>query len=256
MFRFYYTIVMRIGSIIHFVPKMRHYAKHPERYSEEDCHALCKVMIAKVAKTARATTTYYGLDKLPKDGGYILYANHQGKYDALGITYGHPGPCRVLMNLKRSKMPIANEYVSLVRGKRLDHENIRQQVTCINEIGEEVKMGAVYLIFPEGGYRKEQDNHMNLFRSGCFRSALRSERPIVPVALIDSYKPFGIKGLKPVHTEVHFLDPIPYDEYCHMKTMEIAKLVQGRIADHMESVLGYSVWDPQARNASSNAKTK
>ena len=36
MFRFYYTIVMRIGSIIHFVPKMRKYAKHPEKYSEED----------------------------------------------------------------------------------------------------------------------------------------------------------------------------------------------------------------------------
>ena len=33
MFRFYYTIVMRIGSIIWFVPKMRKYAKHPERYS-------------------------------------------------------------------------------------------------------------------------------------------------------------------------------------------------------------------------------
>ena len=69
MFRFYYTIVMRIGSIIHFVPKMRKYAKHPEVYSEEDCHELCKVMIAKVAKTARTTTSYYGLENLPTDGG-------------------------------------------------------------------------------------------------------------------------------------------------------------------------------------------
>ena len=36
---------------------------------------------------------------------------------------------------------------------------------------------------------------MNPFRSGCIRSALISERPIVPVAIIDSFKPFGIKGL-------------------------------------------------------------
>ena len=242
MFRFYYTIVMRIGSIIWFVPKMRKYAKHPERYSEEDCHELCKVMIAKVAKTARATTSYYGLENLPAEGGYIMYANHQGKYDALGIMWGHPRPCRVLMNLQRSKMPIANEYVSLVRGKRLDHTDLRQQVRCISEIAEEVKEGKVYLIFPEGGYRKGQDNYMNQFRSGCIRSAIKSERPIVPVALIDSFKPFGIKGMKAVHTQVHFLPPIPYEEFGHLTSAEIAHMLQDRIAAHMESVLGYPVW--------------
>ena len=243
MFRFYYTIVMRIGSILYFVPKMRKYARHPERYSEEDCHALAKVMIEKVARTARATTSYYGLENLPDDGGYIMYANHQGKYDALGVMWGHPRPCRVLMNLKRSKMPIANEYVSLVRGKRIDHTDLRQQVSCIAEIGKEVKEGKIYLIFPEGGYRKRgQDNHMNQFRSGCFRSAIKSERPIVPVALVDSYKPFGIKGLEPVHTQVHFLPPIPYEEYADMTPSAIARMLQERIAAHMEAVLGYPVW--------------
>ena len=247
MFRFYYTIVMRIGSIIHFVPKMRKYAKHPEIYSEEDCHALAKVMIAKVAKTARATTSYYGLENLPTDGGYIMYANHQGKYDALGVMGGHPRPCRVLMNLKRSKMPIANEYVSLVRGKRIDHTDLRQQVQCIGEIGEEVREGKIYLIFPEGGYRKRgQDNHMNQFRTGCVRAAVRSGRPIVPVALIDSYKPFGIKGLKPVHTQVHFLPPIPHEEFSQLPPAAISRLLQSRIAAHMESVLGYSVWQENA----------
>jgi 1-acyl-sn-glycerol-3-phosphate acyltransferase len=254
MFRFYYTIVMRIGSIIHFVPKMRKYAKHPEVYSEEECHELCKIMIAKVAKTARATTSYYGLENLPADGGYIMYANHQGKYDALGIMWGHPRPCRVLMNLKRSKMPIANEYISLVRGKRLDHRDFRQQVQCINEIAEEVKEGKIYLIFPEGGYRKNgQDNYMNQFRSGCIRSAIKSGQPIVPVALIDSYKPFGIKGLKPVHTQVHFLPPIPHGEFCDLGAAAVAQLLQERIAAHMESVLGYPVWHRE--NAAGEADT-
>ncbi len=242
MFRFYYTIVMRIGSIIYFVPKMRKYARHPERYSEEDCHALAKIMIAKVAKTARATTSYYGLENLPEDGGYIMYANHQGKYDALGIMWGLPRSCRVLMNLKRSKMPIANEFVALVRGKRIDHRNIRQQVRCIDEIGDEVRDGKIYLIFPEGGYRKDQDNYMNPFRSGCIRSAIRSERPIVPVALIDSFKPFGIKGLSPVHTQVYFLEPIPYEAYRDMTKREIADMLQARIAAKMEAVLGEPVW--------------
>ncbi len=246
MFRFYYTIVMRIGSIIHFVPKMRHYAKHPETYSEEDCLALAKIMIDKVARTARTTTSVYGVENLPADGGYILFSNHQGKYDALGIMAALPRPCRVLMNLQRSKMPIANEFVSLVRGKRLDATSPRQQITCLREIGEEVKTGACYLIFPEGGYRKDQDNTLNPFHSGCMRSALISERPIVPVALIDSFKPFTQKNLKKVHTQVHFLPLIPYEEYRELRPGAIAELLQTRIASHMESVLGMHVWDHTA----------
>ncbi len=251
--RFYYTIVMRIGSIIHFVPKMRHYAKHPETYSEEDCLALAKIMIAKVAKTARTTTSVYGVENLPEDGGFILFSNHQGKYDALGIMAALPRPCRVLMNLRRSKMPIANEFVSLVRGKRLDAASPRQQITCLREIGEEVRNGASYLIFPEGGYRPDQDNTMNLFHNGCMRAALLSERPIVPVALIDSFKPFGQKDLKPVHTQVHFLPPIPYEEFRDLRPAEVAALVQGRIAAHMESVLGESVWTPAPAPAAERA---
>lgn len=255
MFRFYYTIVMRTGSIIHFVPKMRKYVKHPEQYTEEDCTDLCKVMIAKVAKTARATTSHYGLENLPTDGGYILCSNHQGKYDALGIMWGLPRPCRVLMDQKRSQMPIANEFIALVRGKRIDAGNIRQQLRCIQEIAEEVKDGKVYLIFPEGGYRKDQDNYMNKFRTGCFRSALIAGCPIVPVALIDSFKPFGSKGLKPVHTQVHFLEPIPNDVYRDMKPPAIAALVQERIATCMERVLGEKVWhDPAAPLASEHSK--
>lgn len=246
MFRFYYTIVMRTGSILHYVPKMRRYAKHPEQYTEEDCHDLCCVMIDKVARTAHASTTYYGIENLPAEGGYILYSNHQGKYDALGIMRGHPRPCRVLMDKKRSEMPIANEYISLVRGKRIDAGNIRQQMQCIREIGEEVKEGKVYLIFPEGGYRKDQDNYMNRFRSGCFRSAMIAQCPIVPVAIIDSFKPFGERGLSHVQTEVHYLQPIPYEDYCGMKPAALAEMVQARIAACMEDVLGEKVWDDDA----------
>jgi 1-acyl-sn-glycerol-3-phosphate acyltransferase len=64
---------------------------------------------------------------------------------------------------------------------------------------------------------------------------------MIPVAIVDSFKPCGIKGLKAVHTEVHYLPPIPYEEYAHMPPAAIAHMLQERIADHMESVLGYSV---------------
>ncbi len=241
MLRFIYVIIMRIGSIIHFVPKMKKYAKHPERYSEEDCHELAGIMIRKVAKTSRITTRVCGLENLPREGGYILFSNHQSKFDALGIMEGHPKPCRVLMDLQRSKMPLANEYVALVRGKRLDKANIRQQVTCFKEISEEVSAGKVYLIFPEAGYVKGQTNQMHAFHSGCFRTAVRAKCPVVPVALVDSYKTFGRNSLRRVEVQIYFLPPIPYETYQGMTTAQLTAMTQKTIADKIAEVTGESV---------------
>ena len=58
-----------------------------------------------------------------------------------------------------------------------------------------------------------------------------SKMPIVPVALIDSYKVFNSLNFLPVTVQVHFLKPIPYEEYKEMKTLEIAQLVKRRIED-------------------------
>ena len=51
----------------------------------------------------------------------------------------------------------------------------------------------------------------------------------MPVALIDSFKPFDTNTIKPVTVQVHFLKPLTYEEYKDMKTTEIAALVEERI---------------------------
>ena len=66
MLRFIYVIIMRIFSIMYFVPKMAYYAKHPEKYSEEDKYELALGVIDRVRRTARVTTTYYGVENLPE----------------------------------------------------------------------------------------------------------------------------------------------------------------------------------------------
>lgn len=241
MLRFIYVIIMRIFSIMYFVPKMRKYAKHSETYSEEDCLELAKIMIRKVAKTSRIKTSVYGLENLPATGGYVLFSNHQSKFDALGIIETLPKPCRVLMDLKRSKMFLANEFVSLVRGKRLDKSNIRQQVGCFREITEEVKAGCIYLIFPEGGYAKKQTNLMHTFHAGCFRCAVKANAPIVPVALVDSYKTYGKNSLRRVEVQIHFLPPMMPETYHSMTTADIAHMLETQIAQCINNVTGEDV---------------
>ena len=52
---------------------------------------------------------------------------------------------------------------------------------------------------------------------------------IVPVALIDSYKAFDTGSVEKLTVQVHFLEPIYYDEYKDMKTTDIAAEVKSRI---------------------------
>ncbi len=214
---------------MYFVPKMSYYAKHPEKYSEEDRYELAQNVIDKVRRTARVTTEYYGVENIPEENGYIMFSNHQGKYDALGIMAGHSKPCSVLMDKARSNMFIAKQFIDLLGGQRIEKNAPKQQIRVLAAIVDEVKSGRNYLIFPEGGYGKKRDNSLEEFKYGCFYCAVKAKCPIVPIALIDSYKPFGLNSLKKVRTKVIFLPPIPYEEYAGMKAPALCAHVKEKI---------------------------
>ena len=66
--------------------------------------------------------------------------------------------------------------------------------------------------------------------------------PIVPIAIYDTYKVFNVNSLKKVTCEVHYLDPIYYDEYKELSKPEIAALIKSKIQAKLEErTLFYSV---------------
>ena len=86
MLRFYFVIIISIYLIIYYIVVADHYSDNRDKYDEFSCYNLARRMIGDIQKRANIRTIAYGKDKLPKgEGGYIMYANHQGKYDALGI---------------------------------------------------------------------------------------------------------------------------------------------------------------------------
>lgn len=60
--------------------------------------------------------------------------------------------------------------------------------------------------------------------------------PIVPVVLIDSYKPYNSWDIREIKTSVYYLEPITFDEYKDMNTQQIAKLVKEKIANKIAEV--------------------
>lgn len=163
-----------------------------------------------------------------------MYSNHQGKYDAVGIIYGHDSPCTILMDKKRSKLPLMKEFLSIIRGTGIDRSSIKAQIATIRKVSEEVKSGRKYIVFPEGGYNH---NHNNIsdFKAGSFKCAIRAKAPIVPVVVIDSYKPFEINSLAPVKTKVVFLKPFYYEDYKGLSSIQLAQIVRDRVVEGMNN---------------------
>lgn len=236
MLRFFFVILVSLPHILYYIAKITYIEFRPERYSEEYRYKICQNATKAVKRNCFIHTETYGTENLPKEGGYVMFANHQGKYDALGIVFSHSKPCTVVIDKKRSHLPIASQFVSLMRGTRLDRENPREQVKGILKVIEEVKQGRRYIIFPEGGYYHNQNN-VREFLPGSFKCAIKAKSPIVPVALIDSYKPFELNSLRPVTTQVHFLPPIYYEEYKDMSSRQIAELTREKIINIIEQVV-------------------
>jgi len=238
MIRFIYVLFLNLFRAPFMLTKMRHQASHPERYNEEERYKLARTCVRMMKRTGGISTKAFGTENLPKEGGYMLYPNHQGKYDFFGIISTHTKPCSVVMDKKKSYAIFVKEAMDLVNGKRLEIDNVRQALTIINEVSEEVAAGRRYVLFPEGGYEFNNKNKVCEFKAGCFKISLKTKTPIVPVALIDSYRVFNSFWWGPVRTQVHYLEPIYYEEYKDMKTQDIAIMVQERIACKINEVLG------------------
>ena len=120
MLKFIYVILMNLFRAPYMIPKMHKEADHPEKYSEEERYELARHVIRLMKTTGGIKTKAYGLENLPSEGGYMMYPNHQGKYDALGIIYTHKKPCSIVMDRAKSNTILVREFIDLMQGKLLD----------------------------------------------------------------------------------------------------------------------------------------
>ncbi len=233
MLRLIYVVIFNLFRTPYLMMKVRRMAANKDEFSEEMRYLAGKKLVKYLRESGHITTEVYGTENLPKEGGYMMFPNHQGKYDVLAILYAHEKPCSFVMDKKKSYTIMVRELVNLLDAKRMEIDNVRQALRIINELTKEVKNGKKYIIFSEGGYT---NNHNNLqeFKPGSFKSATRAKVPIVPVCLIDTYIPFNTMSLKPCKNKVIFLEPIMPEDYADLKTPEIAELVKQRIIDKME----------------------
>lgn len=203
-----------------------------EKYSQEQIYALLKHVVIHANKAGRVIIEEKGLENLPKESGYIMFPNHQGLYDVLAFFETHPIPFTVVVKKEVAKVIFLKQILHAMKAQSIVRDDVRQSIKVINQMSQDVREGINYIIFPEG--TRSKNNSLLDFKAGSFKSAMQAKCPIVPVALIDSYKAFDTNSIKMQTVQIHYLPPLYYEEYSHMKSTEIAKEVKQRIKGEID----------------------
>ena len=203
-------------------------------YNLEKSYAFVKKVTQAANKAGRVTIETQGLENIPEENGFIFFPNHQGLFDILVFLESCPVPFSFVIKKEASKVILLKQVIAALRSVSIDREDIRQSMQVINQVAEEVGKGRNFLIFAEGT-RSKQGNQLLPFKGGTFKSAVKAKCPIVPCALIDSFKPFDENSIAPVTVKLIYLSPIYYEEYHMLKTPEIADLVKSRIEEAIEA---------------------
>ena len=223
-------IILMVLRLFYKVPyymiRISQYGKHQDNL--EEAYTFIKKVTKNANRAGRVKIESFGLENIPKENGFIFFPNHQGLFDVLVFLESCPVPFSFVIKKEASNIILLKQVSAALKSLAIDREDIRQSMQVINQMTEEVKKGRNFLIFAEGT-RSKMGNKLLPFKGGTFKSAVKAKCPIVPCALINSFKPFDEKSIAPVTVKLVYLKPLYYEDYAGMKTTEIAEIVKERI---------------------------
>lgn len=241
MFRFWYLILTHIHLAIIINHRFNKARKNMDTMTRDEIWKLLRSGLNFMLVHSKCPLVFDGVENLPKEGGYLLMPNHQGKWDGVVMSMSHEKPMGFVIDVSRSNMPVEKAFIDASRSIRLDRTSGKAAFAGLQEMTYRAAEGEVFCVFPEGGY-EDNGNSMRSFSSSCFHFLREKPVTIVPVCIKDSYRVFNYhsfsQALKRVTVEVHFLKPITADEYKGLGKAEISDLVKSRIQEKMDEING------------------
>ena len=233
-------LVMVVLKNILLVPaawiKLCKYAKHTDDYSYEEKYRHIRYILKHVCKSGNINLHVTGLENIPEQDGFLMCGNHQGIFDIVAIVDSFERPLAAVLKKELAEIPFLKQVIQCTKSFPMDRDDVRQSMKVIQSTAKELKDGRNMIIFPEGT-RSKMGNQMGEFHAGSFKCATMAKAPIVPFAFIDSFKVLDQNGCDPLKVQLHYLQPIFYEEYKDLKTNEIAALVKSRIGEAIEKNL-------------------
>src|SRR5205809_1353796 len=149
-----------------------------------------------------------GIETIDPRQRYILVSNHHSYYDIPCILAAIPQPIRFMAKISLFKIPIFGWALGRAGFIPIDRKNRRTAVKSFDLAAERIRKGNTIVVFPEEG--RSRNREMRPFQRGGFLLALKSELPILPLAIDGTYDVLrvGAKRITPAAVTIKVGEPI------------------------------------------------
>ena len=165
-----------------------------------------------------------GMEKVPKEGRFLLVCNHCNDSDPIILLRCFRAFQLAFISKRENQTmfvigPMMHKLLCQLINRENDREALKTILTCIQILKEDK---ASIAVFPEGGILSE-DGKLHHFRPGVFKIAQKANVPIVVCTLKNTKDVVrNIKHLKPSSVEMNVLEVIPAEELKGVTTVDIA----------------------------------
>lgn len=136
-----------------------------------------------------------GAQNLPLERVAVYASNHTSYMDTPVVFAALPFQFRILAKKELWSMPFIGWYLGRSGQIPIDTENPRATLSSLGVAAKALRAGMPLFVFPEGS--RTPNGELQNFLSGAAYLAIRSQVPLVPIALN------GVYDLLPMHTR-HF----------------------------------------------------
>lgn len=196
------------------------------------CRGGCVGISALAIGYCRVRTEIYGIEKLPKDGRFLLVCNHRSLFDPLILVkYLKDYNLTFIGKPEALGLPVVGKVGYAAGCLPIDRENDREALKSILTAADYIKKDFCSMaIFPEGT-RNRTENTLLPFQAGSFKIAQKAGVPVVVAALKGTGNIGKNMFWRMTDTELHILDVIPADKVKQTKTRELADYSMQMIVD-------------------------
>ncbi|MGC8748312.1 MAG: lysophospholipid acyltransferase family protein [Candidatus Kapaibacteriota bacterium] len=126
-----------------------------------------------------------GLENIDKNKSYVFVANHSSYFDIPSVFVALPNNVRIMYKKELEKIPVFGWFLKKSDFIAIEREEASTARTSLNKALELIRKEISVLIFPEG--TRSADGKLQEFKKGAMFLAIRSGKPIVPVAIVGAY---------------------------------------------------------------------
>lgn len=179
-----------------------------------------------------------GLEKLPRQGRFLLVSNHRSNFDPI-LTW-HVLKEQDLAFISKEEnfhIPIFGRIIRRCCFLAIDRENPRSALTTINKAAKLLEDDQVSIgVYPEG--TRSKDCTLLPFHNGVFKIAQKAEVPVVVAAIRGTEDIHKNWFRRPSHVQLDILDVLPVEYVKENRTSVIGQRVSDALRGALEEKKG------------------